>query len=52
MPKFEVEVNYEMMKVITVYARDEQAACEKAVDIVQAWSGVITADATEAEEVE
>lgn len=52
MPRYSVKVRYEQTKDITVYARDEAAACEKAVEIVEGWNGVVSAEADEAEEIE
>ena len=43
MPRYTVTVRYEQTKEIHVYARDEQEAEEKAVDIVLGWDGVIDA---------
>ncbi len=45
MTRYVVTVRYELEREISVYARDERRAEEKAVDIVMGWSGVITADA-------
>ena len=50
MPRWSVPVRYEQVKDIRVFARDEQAAIEKAVEIVMGWEGVVSADADEAEE--
>lgn len=52
MPRYVVKVRYEQEKEIRVYARDESAACEKAVEIVEGWSGVISAEAYDAVEEE
>lgn len=52
MPRYSVTVRYEQEREITVWARDEDAACEKAVEIVQKWNGVLSADADDAEEIE
>jgi len=52
MPRWSVTVRYEQEKEITVYARDENAAIEKAVEIVEGWNGVLSAEADEAEEIE
>lgn len=51
MPRYTVTVRYEMEREIKVYARDEQAAEEKACEIVEGWNGVISAEATAVEEV-
>ncbi len=48
MPKFSVTVN--MTRKLSVYADDEDEACEKAVDIVLKWDGIEDAEATDAEE--
>lgn len=47
MPKFTVEVEFTSTrtKEINVYARDEQEAEEKAVEIVNGWDGVNDAQA-------
>ncbi len=47
MPKFTVNVLYHKAfdKNISVYAKDEQEAEEKAVDIVNQWDGVVDAEA-------
>ena len=49
MPKFIVNVLYHKAydKEISVYARDEQEAEEKAVEIVNNWDGVVDAEATD-----
>lgn len=52
MPRYTVTVRYEKNKDITVHARDTQEAEEKAVAIVEAWRGVICADAQDVEEAE
>jgi hypothetical protein len=46
-----VTVRYTQEKEITVWAEDEDSACEKAVEIVENWNGVISAEADDAEEV-
>jgi hypothetical protein len=50
MPKYRVRVRFEQDKDITVYARDEAAAMEKAEDIVSGWNNVINSEAQDAEE--
>lgn len=50
MPRFIVTVRYEQTKEISVYARDEQAAQEKAVEIVEGWNNVKSAEAESVEE--
>jgi hypothetical protein len=52
MPKFIVEVNYSQRrtKEITVYARDENEACEKAETIVANWDDVVDVEAVGADE--
>ncbi len=50
MPRFNVTVRYEQEKDIGVWARDEQEAEEKAVDIVEGWNNVLRAEAREVEE--
>lgn len=52
MPRFTVTVRYEQTKEISVYARDEQAAGEKAVEIVEGWNNVTSAEAESVEEEE
>lgn len=52
MPRYAVTVRYEQEKEITVYAADEDAACEKACGIVEAWNGVLSAEADDAEEID
>lgn len=52
MPRYSVMVRFEQDKEITVYARDEQAAEEKACEIVEGWNNVISAEAREVEEIE
>ena len=52
MPRYTVTVRYEQDKDITVYARDEQAAEEKAVEIVEGWNNVISAEAQSVQEAE
>lgn len=47
MAQFTVRVRYEMERDINVYARDEQSAEEKAVEIVEGWNGVKSAEATD-----
>lgn len=50
MPRFNVTVRYTQTKEISVYASDEQAAQEKAVEIVNGWNGVLDAEADDVEE--
>lgn len=50
MPRYTVTVRYEQTKEITVYARDEQAAEEKALEIVDGWDNVISSEAESVEE--
>lgn len=42
MPRYEVEVRFTqtVTRTITTYGRDEEAAEEKAAEIVQSWDGV------------
>lgn len=47
MPRFNVTVRYEQEKQISVYARDEQEAEEKAVEIVEGWNNVRSAEAVD-----
>lgn len=48
--QYSVTVRYEQEKDITVWAEDEDAAAEKACDLVEAWAGVISAEAGYVEE--
>lgn len=50
MPRYRVVIRYSQDKEIGVWAKDEEAAMEKAEEIVGNWNGVIDAEATEAEE--
>jgi hypothetical protein len=50
MAKFTVRVRYEMEREMTIFARDDMEAEEKAVDIVEGWKDVRTAEAVEVEE--
>ena len=52
MPKFIVDVLYHKAynKNISVFAKDEQEAQEKAVDIVSGWDQVVDAEAANVEE--
>lgn len=50
MPRFAVTVRYEQTKIINVYARDESEAEEKAVEIVEGWNNVISAEADDVSE--
>lgn len=52
MPRYAVTVRYEQEKIITVYARDEAAAEEKACEIVESWNNVCSAEAVDCEEAE
>lgn len=49
MPRYTVTVRYEMAREVTVYAGDEQAAEEMAVEIVEGWNNVLSAEATDIE---
>lgn len=49
MPKYAVTVRYEMERVLTVYARDEAAAEDKACEIVEGWNDVRSAEAVDVE---
>lgn len=43
MPRFEVEVTFRnepRKKTLSVYGRDEEAACDKAAELVESWDGV------------
>lgn len=48
--QYRVTVRYSQEKEITVWAEDEDAAAEKACEIVEAWNGVISAEAGDVEE--
>ena len=52
MPRYSVNVTYSQSKDIKVWAPDEEAAIEKACEIVEGWNGVISADATDADELD
>ena len=52
MPRYAVDVRYEQTKEIKVWARDEDAAIEKACEIVEGWNSVLNADADCAEEID
>lgn len=52
MPRYTVTVRFEQEKEITVYARDEQAAEEKACEIVEGWNNVISAEAVDCEDAD
>jgi len=52
MPRYEVEVEYAVVRTLRVWARDEEAAREKAAEIVEDWDGVQWAQGQKAEEVE
>lgn len=45
MPKYIVAVRYYFEKDITVWAKDEAAAKDKAEEIVGNWNGVLDAEA-------
>ena len=52
MAKFTVNVLYHLAfdKDISVYAKDEEEAEEKAVEIVEGWNNVVDAEAIEVNE--
>lgn len=52
MPRYSVEVEMTKAVQIKVWARDEDAACEKAQQIVEGWDGVTNAEAGDAEEID
>lgn len=52
MPRYTVTVRFEQDKEITVYARDKQAAEEKACEIVEGWNNVTYAEAVDCEEAD
>lgn len=52
MPRYRVTVRYTQDKEIGVWAKDEEAAMDKAEEIVRNWHGVFDAEAQEAEEDE
>lgn len=52
MPRTAVTLRMTQTKEISVWARDEEAAKDKAEEIVGQWDGVIDAQAEDAEEVE
>ncbi|SEN87862.1 hypothetical protein SAMN04489859_102054 [Paracoccus alcaliphilus] len=50
MPRFNVTVRYEQTKEIKVYARNETEAEERAVEIVESWNNVLSAEADDVNE--
>lgn len=50
--KFEVTVKYSFERTINVWAEDDQAAMERAEEIVGSWNNVVAVDACAAEPVE
>ncbi|REF69630.1 hypothetical protein BDD41_2340 [Paracoccus versutus] len=52
MPRYSVEVEMTKAVRLKVWARDEDAAREKAQGIVEDWDGVITAEAGDVEEID
>lgn len=50
MPRFLVTVRYSQEKEIGVWAKDQEAAMEKAEEIVGNWNGVLDAEAQDCEE--
>jgi|GEM_PF-5984438 hypothetical protein len=52
MPRYSVTVRYEQEKIITVRAKDDQEAEEKACEIVEGWTDVLSAEAIDCEEDE
>lgn len=48
--QYNVTVRYEQEREIKVWAGDETEAGEKAVEIVESWNGVVSAEATDADE--
>lgn len=51
MPRYRVTVRFEQTKELEVYAHDEQAAEERAAEIVSGWNNVTSAEAEDAEEI-
>lgn len=49
MPKWNVTVEFTQKKVISVFARDEEEANEKAVEIVTKWNNIDAVDAVDCE---
>lgn len=49
MAKWLVEVEYTQRKTLTIYAPDEEAAGEKAAEIVESWQGVTYAEPVDVE---
>jgi len=49
MAKFSVQVSFVTVRDLKVHAHDEQAAEEKAVEIVEGWQNVVSAEATDIE---
>lgn len=50
MPRYRVQVQYTQTRDIGVWAKDENAAMDKAAEIVEGWDKVDSAEAIEAEE--
>lgn len=50
MPRYKVQVRYEQEREISVWAKDESEAEEKACEIVEGWNDVISAEANGVEE--
>ena len=52
MPRYEVSMKFTQERTVKVFARDEEAAKEKAVALVEDWRDVSNVEAGEAEEIE
>lgn len=52
MPKYKVTVNFTKSVEITVFAKDEDRAMEKAQEIVEGWNDASSVEAVEAEEAD
>ena len=48
--QYTVTIRYEQERKLTIWADDEQTAKEKAVEIVERWNGVISAEAWDVSE--
>lgn len=49
MPRFRVTVSYTQERDLTIYAKDEAEAEDRACEIVEKWDNVTTAEAIEVE---
>lgn len=52
MPRYSVDVTFTSRRALKVYARDKQAAAEKAAEIVSDWKDVLSAEAGDVTEID